>query len=808
MQVDPYSIYVDHRPLKVAFLADPAEGLVWVDRVIAYNRERWGGRYNPIVLTDGEAIADDQWRFLRHYDPDVVKASVTLGEDVRKQIRVFLSPLSVELFRPGDDHLDLRTEPISLLPDRQLVSQIARDFSDRPSALVLFDVAENASPAIKDFIGRNFGILDPEHQVVHMKRALDEVKTERFEISDEASLNQALLDLGDYRRVVFPSQLCALPNFLDDVRSTRNGEGFAVVIGDSANELVYAWNRTLTIPRWLRTGITQLWLPASLATEPTIRPGLTKFLNRFVDATGNQGQRGAHFITFSLKENEIRSIAETLGAGLRFWKTAEVFSAHPIPTREEGGSFSVKKGPQLYRADNTEEHLVLNDPNVPVGSMGGQHWIADVAIQLRPERFTSIGKDYWWRLPNRTNVLSETGFFNRAARVGADRGLSVLMSHRSAFGADPGTLIVKLPNDHRLAYALICGERFDQYEENQDWRLSRPYDEIEYSDKGMYLAGVLSLFPDLLNANSVFEDRFWRGIFARMANQIDRKDSLKKAEIILTLKKHLPDLQAIATSDEQQEWWAERVLSIAKDYSKEEKELSYDELLKEAAAETNEFNALHSDQPPFEVDEDDFKQTISGLLSWNVLLHGLRPKCPRCGYRIWYHLDKASQTMTCEGCRYEFTLQAEERWHYRLNSLVRAAVSSHGTVPLLLVLGQLQNDARTSFMFSPCLNLFRHSGDDQQHVGELDLVCIVDGRFTIGEVKNSIGLFTTGDFDGLATIAKAIKPDVVLFSALDGKPTTFVKKNIDRVRKELEPLEIDVRWYALHDWVTEPRPVR
>jgi hypothetical protein len=75
-------------------------------------------------------------------------------------------------------------------------------------------------------------------------------------------------------------------------------------------------------------------------------------------------------------------------------------------------------------------------------------------------------------------------------------------------------------------------------------------------------------------------------------------------------------------------------------------------------------------------------------------------------------------------------------------------------------------------------------------------------------VKNSVGLFTTGDFDGLATIAKAIKPDVVLFSALEGRPTTFIKRNIERVRKELESLEIDVRWYALHNWVTEPRPVR
>jgi hypothetical protein len=121
------------------------------------------------------------------------------------------------------------------------------------------------------------------------------------------------------------------------------------------------------------------------------------------------------------------------------------------------------------------------------------------------------------------------------------------------------------------------------------------------------------------------------------------------------------------------------------------------------------------------------------------------------------------------------------------------------------------HDARTSFMFSPCVDLFRHAPDgtgEYQRVGELDLVCVVDGRFTIGEVKTSVGLFRKKDFDGMTVIAKAIKPDVVLFSTLDGKATTFVSNNIDRVRKELDPLEVDVRWYPMRDWVTEPRPVR
>jgi hypothetical protein len=86
-----------------------------------------------------------------------------------------------------------------------------------------------------------------------------------------------------------------------------------------------------------------------------------------------------------------------------------------------------------------------------------------------------------------------------------------------------------------------------------------------------------------------------------------------------------------------------------------------------------------------------------------------------------------------------------EGWYYRLNSLVRVATSFHGTIPLLITLGQLMFDARSSFIFMPSLDLFDKAkdGDSRRynHWGEVDLVCIKDGKFILGEVKQSVGLF-------------------------------------------------------------------
>jgi len=43
--ISPYSIYVNKRPLRVAFLVeDKPESMAIIDTILAHNRERWGGR--------------------------------------------------------------------------------------------------------------------------------------------------------------------------------------------------------------------------------------------------------------------------------------------------------------------------------------------------------------------------------------------------------------------------------------------------------------------------------------------------------------------------------------------------------------------------------------------------------------------------------------------------------------------------------------------------------------------------------------------------------------------------------------------
>lgn len=819
MEIEPYSIFYRHRPYKIAFLVNPASGVEWVDLIVKYNRDKWGGRFNPVIYTDGTAIAEDWWGFLKGYDPDVICSTVSLTDDLRKKIHVFLSPLRVLELNPENRYISIDDYPISIFPSGKNVAQIGMPLFDDKNNLIIFEVDESTPEIIRTFLDRNFGLLEQDSRMVTypLKKALETCQVKKYRVTDEGSLNEALLDLGEWRtRAVFPAQICALPNTQKESDRAYDDEKFEIIIGDTIDEVAYAWNRTLKMGAWLRTYITHIWIPQGLADSATIKPGLGKFINRHVASVGHDHTRGAHFVTFSLREDEVKVIADSFNTMIHHHRKSTRYAAHPMPNYTPRTShFFLRTGTDFHRAHSNEEHLVLNEPDLEQGTMGGEHWFTDLYIQYRPERFKNIiGRDYWWQLPRRNGMLRDLQIFNKAARINESGMFSVQMRRRSnhpAFPDDNGALIVKIPDDRSVFHALLCGESFDCIERGDRERyLSRPFYHLRRSDKGMYLSGVLGLFPDLLNAHRLFEERFWRRTFEKMSNQNPEKDAGVQQELLNRLTKKINSGMDLKGSARAKEWLAHNVLVFAKKYSKEEVDLDYPTLRDLAKAETDEYNAKPSGQT-IEFSEDDFKDEISDMVEMNILLLGVKPRCPKCGYRIWYQINDVGQHIKCRGCGYEYALPAEPEWFYRLNSLIRAAVSLHGTVPLLITLGQVMGDARSSAMFMPSTELLRKSetqGDDLVVYGELDLVCIRDGQFVIGEIKQSIDLFHPDDFSRMKEVAMRVRPDVIIFSSMDKEPNQYMKDNIQKLGDELADLEIKVEWYPIHYWAFTAHPVR
>lgn len=802
LQSLPYSIYIDKRPLRAAFLVDPNKSFPkQFDEIIEYNQSKWGGRFIPIIFTDGKTIKEKWWDLLRYVDPDFIKSLIPLDDELLKKIDTFLSPLYVEVphrVAKNDTHYSVRifNEGLSILPTLENVKKVSQSFMDK-SKLVLFELGQTKEDIVKQFIHRNFGIYN---HTLHIERALDQNEKKIFQITDRESLATAFKELSTFERFTYPIQICSLPNTFRDIEYYRMGRVFTVVAGDSAEDIAYSWNRALLIPNNKRTHLNQIWLPTELANDLELENALKIWLKRVVDPAGTTTQE-IQFVTFSLEKEELEEIASRLTKEIWLRKNVNVFAEMEIPNFQSREPYlRLKENMDLYRATGNEEHIILNEPDVLEECMRGEHWMADVYIKFRPERYTNIvGKDLWWQLPKRNHLANN--IFHTPSRIGLNGFPSVLMQR-----GKPG-LEIKLPGDEYIFHALITEKNTPAYSSDPRSKFAQePFYYVQRSDKGRYLSGFLDIFSDLSYAYQILEEKYWRNMFNILSHQDPSKDEKRRESILNKLNKKMHEYGAdFQGKPEGLEWLSDYVLKLSKEQAVTGKELTFKNFIKEAEKELKVFNSQQQDNQKVEFKEDDVKEAISGLTESNILLMGVRSHCPLCGYANWYHINEAQQTLRCKGCGYNYSMRPEEKWYYRLNSLVQIGCAKHGLVPVVLVLGQLLHDCSLSFIYSTSLDLIKDP--DYKAYGELDIVCIQDGKFIIGEVKKSIRLFKRSDFEKMAEIAEWIKPDVLIFSSLDPKPNESVIENIEILRKRLLPLEIEVKWYKLHSWIFEASPV-
>ncbi len=808
MEISPYSIYVEHRPFRIAFLISPADNQNWIDKIIEYNRSKWGGQYNPIIFTDGKSIQENWWNFLRKYDPDIIVSTLALDDELLKQIHIFLSPLKLEILKQDSHHIHLSEEPISIRPNIKNISALRKGSFIDETSFVIFEVVRETPDIIKRFLKINFGSFNSsEINYLFLKDPRKKIYT----IKDSNSLNAALNDLGtSYINVVFPNQICTLPNTLKKIESLEDAT-FQVIIGDGNDSITHFWNRTIFLSNWSFIRPFQICVPKELIENNEINQGLSKFISHYAVIPG-KNYNCVNFISFSSTKEQLEIITNTFKKTIPYSLSSICFNAPQIPSfRDEWSFFFLKRDLELYRAHSETEYLVLPEPEVELCGLAGEHWFADLYIQFKPERFKSYsGKEFWWQLPKRQLKLYP--FFNKPVRINKYNSFSVLIGRKTDVNNDANTLIIKIPyRDESIFYDFICGESYSCISSDpKDRSSSIPYNYFQSSDKGMYLSGILSLFPDLFQASHWLQKRLWRNIFDKLSNKNRQSEEKEKETVRNTLKKHIANGYDF-TKSENLNWITEKVFILAKNYSKKDVEIRIDDFLNEQKKEFSDYSKLELTKIELtEEHKNILKDDISDLIDMNILFVGIKPRCPHCGYRFWYLIDEAKQHIICKGCGFNFALSSSENWYFKLNTLVSTAFSEHGVIPVLITLGQLLSDSRTSFIFIPNINLYKSSIVDKlpPNDGELDIICIQDGKFIIGEVKQSIGLFRDSDFKKMKEIALLLKPDKVIFSSLNkaSEVTDFVKDKISELQNELSHLEIIVEWYQIYEYVFDPSP--
>lgn len=808
MLTTPYSIYVNKRPLRVAFfIEDKPESLPIIDNVIRHNCERWGGRYNPLVITDGQTLTDTWWVLLEAMDPDVVMSFVTLSDNLIESIDRRISPYFIQQpesreKQDGNRSIHLLDKGLSILPT-PLNIRIA-NWTIGESNLVLFETDSDTDPLIKRFTELNFGGYS--HPVHAISRTLEDVRTQVYSVTDFTSLSAALSELSTFRAFTYPIQLCSIPKeALPPVKYDRSSETFHVIIGDSPADVAYFWNRPASIPQDYRTFLNQVWIPLGLATNPQLSIALSSWLQRSADPNGNGG--AIRFVSLSLSQEKLQEVVESLTCNLLVSRNVNALREIQPPKVDEGFSEPPvqKKMMDLYRATGTTERLTLKEPDVLTGPRSDEYWMADLYIEFRPEHYPTIeGRTLWWQIPRLNGLALQ--MFQRSSRILKTRYPSVLMKQ-----GEP-RLDITLLDDISIfsTLAALPSEMMYCRLDARHGKMSSgrsPYHQAQRSDKGRYLSGLLDLFGGLHPATSSLEERYWRSMFDLLSGRTAHKNSEQLQVVGNKLRKRLGKNPAQFYKDKKDmEWLANYVLQLARSLPASSRDLEFHIFDNHAKQEMDDFNTGRKNHEPWPYSQVDLKYALAYLTERGVLLIGVKAKCPSCGYRAWWHINDAKQTLQCRGCKTMFPMPPEQRWSYRLNSLAQAAIAEHGLLPVVLILGQLLMDAKSAFLFAPCLDVFEKG--EKRPAGDLDIAVIRDGQFVIGEVKLSRKLFDKATFVKMEDIARRLLPDILLFASMDRKPTKFITKEIKRLSEELQPLNIKVQWYPLHEYKFDASPVR
>ena len=901
MFTQPYSIYIDKRPIRIAFLVDPSpDSIEAVDRIIDYNRGLWGGRYNPIIFTDGHTIEDKWWKFLREIDPDIIKSLVPLGTELIEKFEQFLSPLQIEDYQENEQSslgtsVNTRISPISI--DMNSLNFANLDGWYGAPTVAAFNLDEMDDDIGKNFILRNFGtyertntkhigrkfnipmshenalsrgevppeihdgfkqndipfsdevfckdsvqrqgnwvLIDKEnkqrHYVEKMNGKLvifpetqsfstefDEVEKEVFLISDRDSLSDTLLELARSQKIVYQDQICAFPNSERELQKTWL-DSFEIIVGDTLQDIVHFWNRPWLISRWKRKDIYQLWIPTDLITDSRMEDALCTLISKY-SWRERQTPKSVQFVSFGIEEAELENIASRFGKKLRVSTSVKCYAEPQTPDLlPENPLFSLREDPlfprdnsiEIHRGQGNKDLFELIEPNgLSQRDLDG-HWMADFYIEFVHNRYANhedvrirVGENsFLWQFPNRNHLTYN--LFDRFSRIRLNGFPSARMKRGEKI------LRLKLTESESVVKSLFCNSNRHVYTDSDPRTqvTTAPYYNANVSDKGKYLQGVLELFGNLTFAYYMFRNPYWRSMFDILSKNTNAEQ--KAQEDAANKVKKLIDRSEPLTSKNQRaiEVLAKQTVNLAKDLTLKQKEFPLKAFKREAEVWKDKYiegvkstdSYSENDLIGLRFGSEDIENSLSHLTERNIIQIGVKPQCSNCGMTNWYHVDDIGQQLVCQGCRIPFPFQPELDWQYRLNNLAHVAHAQHGTTPLILVLGQLLDESRDSFLYSPNLNLFAEPKDSSSEnldlIAEIDIACIQDGKFIIGEVKQSRSLFNKNDFDKTAEIAKRVKPDTVLFSCIDNQePTKNITAHIERMKKELCPLEIDVIWYEL-----------
>ncbi|MDP3049690.1 MAG: hypothetical protein Q8N12_09745 [Thermodesulfovibrionales bacterium] len=796
-----------NRPVKIAYLVpyDESPTTHWIlDAVFHESYTRWGGARTLIIPTNNSSFLSEEYdKWLQFYDPDFIYTYVDLEQSLIEKIAHSCCPIAFMSNKESDitrwqDYLPdwgVYFKPISALSTIHSphVGYHSMPWAEREPKITI--VTQYSEVSEERFIADNFGTAFNLHMNPNPIQGLFETLCLVPNDLDErtiagtrrsTSITDIVAQIANRKAVPIANLAMAHGHAIPRVQPYSWSNNFNLFMGDTCLDRIHFWNARSFLTDYI--GVPGALIVKKIQIEDAdFINQLGQFLNNHNFLGQSSGQAKVTIRSFSHSIEELKLIQDRLQKCTfnRVFLTKE-YNIPPIPSAKDfknyyhSGSADVttfKLSETINKIQAKEpEHFAFTPPQFR-GINEGQ-WIVELEIERHnnlESRFVNVVDT--WMPPRRHKAVR--AFTNNLGKVSKNHRLALMPSR----GTHPlGSVQIRkeysyslfLPDDESFFHSLVL-ETVNHSTEDLRSTLTRgSYKGLSISDKGQNLRGVISMFDSLSEASECLTNKFWRQIIRHQKtnkkNASNNKNADEKIDISYELikkedeesgiKKCLKGLYDIGVENgKDDKRFPDNIFSWDKLFAFLPNDLKFKEQLKGKLR----FNDMGNVR---EYLKANFTDTLEFLINKKIFYQVHQWRCLYCGHSNTLAFDHVKRTNNCEICDTKYFAPIDIEWKYKINDFVYRSMHKHTELPVLWALNYLkERTMHNSFYYLPEVDLFPDY-DNSERKHEIDILCMLDGKFYAVEVKLSANGFTEKPdiIEKFIKKISLIRPDVALLA--------------------------------------------
>ncbi|MFN4166318.1 MAG: hypothetical protein ACK4GK_17215 [Ferrovibrio sp.] len=793
-----------------------------LDSLIAECQSRWGGRRTPLIPTNGDDISNEYWSLLELWDADIIYSFVKISDRLYERLSYRFAPAEISLHPETASSWPQFNGQESLLQATSLLPLFSRRAQMRGNALPQIIDTNWTNDSDNDFADSfgsptasriNVSLLPHAHRFQYSIESSHYRSSERITLDDIEQYLGAITDRSDILSLNLLSDLfCGHIYPLAKGHESWNNH-FTIVVGDEPEDRLLFWaaqHKYKSLDSLADTPVIRL-------SKKRFEKGCPNWLRKWASIrnrrhlNGNQAPRTL-ITSNSLSNEELEKIASLFGniQGIMILterrSPEDIFSAcaHAVKDKENHIGFnrplvwSPLEVKQTNRYEHNEIHLPLIKPYhltfTPDSALSIGVWAVDLSIERNENHSRYSNRPHLWLFPRRLRLdqsvdinspeVDRRPHFPYYRRPNALGDLTVWDCSQWSRPS------INLPTDFSAFRNAVLFNYWRTAPQDRHHPIKN-FSEINVSDKGRDLLGVLQLFRSLPEALVFLTNPYWLEVIAKLSLEEPAKN-LDKIKALETEIKN--GFEKENETKINYEWLARRSLELASrtylSSSQSAKVVTFEGLLS-WAKETAKSVLENGKQVSHNTILSQLPKSTAYLRDRDFLRQGHGWKCPLCQHNNWVSLEDLKPIQNCEVCKIKESAPVSTSFHFRLNPFVQHAFNSTSAQDSVAwCLDNLYKRSKNSFCFIPSIDVFDINKNDAST--DIDLLASVDGVVYLAEVKSSASGITDREMAKLLKLAQATRPNVILLGVYSAAAQLADKTTIFReMREKLKELDVE-----------------